>query len=295
MLSTHKPKLSISPYSIVNAHLLSWARDTMKTTNPIVPSLPASAYAERSFKSAQYGLYFASLSGSTEAIGLPGDAKHQTIYLGQACNVVAGEAIACKWSGTQGLPRIGERVLIAMPYKCEGTVLAYFVEDGWLGCELLPDSRPAHVNAKTHPHALMFGLDLTRELGAVAQSVPTAHAEELQAIRANLGLPLDASRADVLATIDRLKLSNTETVERLKESTGWLDVARNEITEELENTFTPGLRKELTEQLAFLDAHRANVKTAIARAEGTSAPGLLTDQEARELAGYLHTRHKGKK
>ncbi len=59
-------------------------------------------------------------------------------------------------------------------------------------------------------------------------------------------------------------------LERLKESTGWLDAMRGEICAELENTFTAGLRAELTERLGFLDAHRENVRGTIAKAEGTA-------------------------
>lgn len=144
----------------------------MKTqnTNPIVTSLPASAYALRSSKACHYGLYFAQLTGKTETIGFPGDANHQTIQIGKACNAAVGDAHACKWSGSQGLPRIGETVTIGHSYKCSGVVVAYFIEDGWLGCELVPQTRPAHVNTKTHPHALMFGLDLTRKELAPAVS-----------------------------------------------------------------------------------------------------------------------------
>lgn len=72
-----------------------------------------------------------------------------------------------KWSGKQHagkpLPKLGDRVTVTMNGLGAGTVVAYFVEHGFLGVQVRLDQRPDwHIrqNGSHHPHALVFGAEI---------------------------------------------------------------------------------------------------------------------------------------
>jgi hypothetical protein len=135
----------------------------MKKQNPVVSSLPESAYVARSSSCCHYGLYFARPTGRIEMLN-----NIQPVACVEAAQKVCEtDLMPAKWSGTQGLPRIGETVQIGRPFKCPGVVVAYFVEHDWLGVELVPQKFPAQVSRENHPHALMFGIDITRDVAAM--------------------------------------------------------------------------------------------------------------------------------
>ena len=73
-----------------------------------------------------------------------------------------------KWSGRERhagkpLPKLGDRVRITFNGLGTGTVVAYFVEAGFLGVKVRLDQRPAwHVkqNGHNNPDALVFGAEI---------------------------------------------------------------------------------------------------------------------------------------
>jgi len=78
-----------------------------------------------------------------------------------------------KWSGDAAPPTIGQRVHCYMNGLGDGTVLAYFVEYGWLGVLVQLDRNPAwrkSQNKGQNPPAHLFGLDLERRKPAPIES-----------------------------------------------------------------------------------------------------------------------------
>jgi hypothetical protein len=73
-----------------------------------------------------------------------------------------------KWSNSW-IPAIGDAVFVKENQLGAGKVVGYFVEGGFLGCEVALDKRPEwHVeaNGDRHPHPLVFGVTLEkREAG----------------------------------------------------------------------------------------------------------------------------------
>jgi hypothetical protein len=106
----------------------------------------------------------AEFTGQTAAKNSAGD-SHALVRV--------GEHVA-KWSNAAFLPQIGERVQITFNGLGCGTVVAYFVEDTYIGVEVAPDKRPEwHVkqNGNQHPHPLVFGAEIKPEQSAQPASI----------------------------------------------------------------------------------------------------------------------------
>ena len=70
------------------------------------------------------------------------------------------------WSNAKPPPPPGTRVHVNFNGFGDGTVVAYFREDGYLGVEVMVDKRPDwHVKRgdDKHPHPMCFGVELTYE------------------------------------------------------------------------------------------------------------------------------------
>ena len=68
------------------------------------------------------------------------------------------------WSGAKPPPAVGTRVNIRINGFGDGTVVAYLVEDGYLGLEVMVDVRPDwHIknNGDRHPHPMVFGAEVS--------------------------------------------------------------------------------------------------------------------------------------
>jgi hypothetical protein len=79
-------------------------------------------------------------------------------------NKVTNEADPFKWSGTAEPPAIGASVTWHVNGgPCQGKVLRYFVEYGWMGCIVQLKTQPEwrkKQNNGTNPPAHLFGLDI---------------------------------------------------------------------------------------------------------------------------------------
>lgn len=78
-------------------------------------------------------------------------------------HVLVNESDPFKWSGRQDPPAVGAKVHCYMNKLGSGTVLAYFVEYGWLGVLVQLDKNPAWRRKQlngNNPPAHLFGIDL---------------------------------------------------------------------------------------------------------------------------------------
>ena len=72
------------------------------------------------------------------------------------------QSLDLQWTGSHGIPRVGDRVMTYLNGLGAGVVTGYFVEHGYLGVKVKLESPPDWYLAQntTGGVAYMFGLDL---------------------------------------------------------------------------------------------------------------------------------------